>query len=178
MNPTTQQPINRRRVPRVFLSETQRNTIRQLYKEYGSNSTKIAEVMGLAPRKVREHILANIKNVSSKEFTAEEDNILLYCVSQYGHRWSAIAQLIGTKSAMMCRNRFKFIQSRQRMLPTYVPYQVEPIQPKYVTPPPEVAPKITHTPLPSIMTLDFPQSITVPTKGTSSIDLFLHNPEF
>lgn len=175
------QPINRRRVPRVFLNETQRATIRQLYNEYGSNYTKIAEIMGLAPRKVREHILANIKNVSSKEFTLEEDQILLYCVNQYGHRWSAIAQLIGTKSAMMCRNRFKFIQSRQRMSPTYCAPIIEPPQPKYSPPPvqPEMPSKVLLPSLPSITTLDSHLDSFIDTsKSQSSISFFLRYPEY
>lgn len=178
MNPQQAMPINRRRVPRVFLNEDQRNMIKQLYKEYGNNYTKIAEIMGMNPRKVREHILANIKNVSSKEFTPEEDQILCYCVSQYGHRWSAIAQLIGTKSAMMCRNRYKFIQSRLRFAeqPVFIPQEMP--QPVYKPPEPEKKPKVVLPSLISVDSSDLPIEIAVPLKPQSSISFFLRYPEY
>lgn len=143
MNVMKAMQINRRRVPRVFLTQEQREKIKKLYKMYGNDYSAIARIMQMPARKVREHILANIKNVESKTFTPDEDYKLLYCVDKYGHKWAAIAEFIGTKSAMLCRNRYKFIQSKlksQAQNQIYFPKIAEVPQPD----PKVVLPPISH----------------------------------
>lgn len=102
----------KRHVPRIFLNEKQRQEIRILYQKYGTDYEKIAKIMGMKTRKVRDHILSNIASVTTKEFSSYEDSVLLDCVETLGTKWSVIAHKLGTKSAMHCRNRFRTLSKQ------------------------------------------------------------------
>ena len=99
-----------RPIKKNFLTKEQKEKIRELVDKYGCNYYAIGKIMKLSPRKIREHIRANIIQGSSKTFTLQEDILLVNLVNEIGNKWTFIAERLGTKSSMMCRNRYRLIK--------------------------------------------------------------------
>ncbi|OHT15101.1 Myb-like DNA-binding domain containing protein [Tritrichomonas foetus] len=82
-----------------------------LVKKYGTDWEVIEQHFGLSrnKRQIRERWQNYLNPEINPNFSQLEDDKLLSLVEKYGQRWAKIANIIGNKSAIHCRNRHRVL---------------------------------------------------------------------
>ena len=88
----------------------------KLVNEHGTQWKKIAQLFGPTRtiRQIRERWQNYLNPDYISKFTPDEDEQLSNLYEQIGPRWSKIAAMIGNKSAILCRNRYRVITKMKR----------------------------------------------------------------
>jgi len=80
----------------------------KLVEEYGTKWSKIASMMkGRTGKQIRDRYLNNLNpEILEKEWTKEEDNLILFLYYNWGKKWSKIASALPGRSEGQVKNRF------------------------------------------------------------------------
>lgn len=89
--------------------------INDLVARFGYNWDVISNYFGSTrtKRQIKERWQNYLNPENISVFSKEEDELLLTCVEKYGQKWSKIAIIIGTKSAVQCRNRHRVLMKKK-----------------------------------------------------------------
>ncbi len=82
--------------------------VMELVVKYGSSWAVIASMMeGRTGKQIRDRYLNKLKpNIKKAEWTLEEDQLLISCYYQFGHKWSKIATYLPGRTEGQVKNRF------------------------------------------------------------------------
>jgi len=80
----------------------------KLVEEYGTKWSKIATMMkGRTGKQIRDRYLNNLNpEILEKDWTKEEDNLILFLYYNWGKKWSKIAAALPGRSEGQVKNRF------------------------------------------------------------------------
>ncbi|OHT15102.1 hypothetical protein TRFO_14454 [Tritrichomonas foetus] len=85
--------------------------IKLLVSKYGLKWDIITKHFGPTrnKRQLRERWQNYLNPNCCKDFTPDEDDVLIKLVNEIGQKWSKIASIIGNKSGIACRNRYRIL---------------------------------------------------------------------
>lgn len=80
----------------------------ELVEKYGKKWSKIASIMkGRTGKQIRDRYLNNLNpEIVDKDWTSEEDNLILFLYYNWGKKWSKIAAALPGRSEGQVKNRF------------------------------------------------------------------------
>lgn len=108
---------DKKEIKRDKFSPCEDAMIFKLVEKHGvSNWDKISRDFG--PSRVKRQLRERWQNYLDPDnnpvYTKEEDELLLDCFEKYGSKWAQIAAIIGKKSAISTRNRYRTLMSYKR----------------------------------------------------------------
>ena len=98
-------------ITRVKFLPSEDKTIIDLVSNYGTDWKVISQLFGPSrtKRQIRERWQNYLNPDCNPLYTDEEDQMLMDLVNEMGTKWSKIAEIIGKKSAISCRNRHRIL---------------------------------------------------------------------
>lgn len=98
-------------IKRVKFLPSEDKTISDLVSIYGTDWKLISQSFGptRTKRQLRERWQNYLNPDCNPTYTEEEDTMLMDLVTEIGTKWAKIAEIIGKKSAISCRNRHRIL---------------------------------------------------------------------
>jgi len=98
----------RAKVRRKAWQDQEDEQLLELVEKYGKKWSKIASIMkGRTGKQIRDRYLNNLNpEIVDKDWTSEEDNLILFLYYNWGKKWSKIAAALPGRSEGQVKNRF------------------------------------------------------------------------
>jgi hypothetical protein len=153
------------RKPRQVFTPGEDRTLCELVRRFGEDSWRTigSQMVGRSGRQCRDRWREYLSpGLTNAEWRIEEDETLISEYAKYGPRWALIANALKGRSAVIVKNRWKFLQRRDETVESSLKKELPPMEE------PKTNSVREKLPVPAEMTLTAPHDLEAFFRSLSS----------